>query len=66
VQAIRLPLQRFFGLTQYDDLANQIAEMRFRVSCGERVASDKYCLDDLLPQMAASFQHRAEAFGACP
>ena len=37
--------------------------MRFRVRCGERLAADEYCFDDLLSQMTAPFQNRANTFG---
>ena len=47
-------------------LTNQIAQMRFRVRCGERLAADEYRFDDLLSQMTASFQHCAKTFAARP
>ncbi len=40
--------------------------MRFRYRYGERLAADEYYLHDLLSQMAASFQYRAETFGTRP
>ncbi len=56
----------FSWFAQYDHITNQIAEMRFRIRCGERFAADEYCFDDLLSQVTAPFQHRAQTFGARP
>ena len=52
-------LQRFFRLARNDDVTNQIAQIRFGVRCGERLAAEKYCFDDLLSQMTASVQNAA-------
>jgi hypothetical protein len=59
-------LPAIFGLGQYDYITNQMAQMRFRVRCGERVAADEYCFDDLLSQVTAPFQNLANTFGARP
>jgi hypothetical protein len=56
----------FFRLTQNDDVANQVAQMRLCLGGGESVAANEYRLDDLLSQMAAAFQHRAKTFGTRP
>jgi hypothetical protein len=71
LQATRLPLQNesahlFFGFAQNDDVADQIAQMRFRVRCGEGLAADKYHLDDLLSQMTATFKDGAKTLGSRP
>ena len=50
------------GFAQSDHVANEIAQMRLRLGCGERFVADEYCFDDLLSQMPAAVQHGAKTF----
>ena len=49
-----------------DDVTHQIAQMGFRVCCGELLAAYEYRFDDLLSQMTASFEHRANTLSTRP
>src|SRR5438477_2706136 len=60
-----LPLP-VFGFAQSDHIPNEIAQMRLRVCCGERLAAHEYRFDDLLSQMPVAFQYGAKSFAARP
>ena len=54
------------GFAQSDYIANEIAQMRLGLGCGERFVAHEYRFDDLLSQMPVAFQYGTKTFAARP